>query len=78
MEAQPAPMSYSARALSRAAPGELTRALGFGKFARHRKTRKRALQREGTAFAKTQKSDVDIRILRWMGKKSMRVDWGKL
>jgi len=58
MEAQPAPMSYSAWVLGRVSPQVLMCKL-VGKFARPRKTRKRVLQREGTAFAKTQKSEVD-------------------
>lgn len=58
MEAQPAPMSYSAECSGRAASWEVTRTLGVGKLARHRKIRKRASQKEGTAFAKTQKNEV--------------------
>ena len=50
MEAQPAPMSYSAWVLGRVSPQVLMCKL-VGKFARPRKTRKRVLQREGTAFA---------------------------
>ena len=48
------PMSYSTQVLGRVSPRVLMCKL-VGKFARPRKTRKRVLQREETAFAKTRK-----------------------
>ena len=70
MEAQPAPMSYSTWVLGRVSPQVLMCKL-VGKFARPRKTRKRVLQREETAFAKTRK-------VRWtvLEPKDTQVDGG--